>query len=442
MSPDGAQSLTQLHSQLKALTQHPDPDTTTIKQLKQSIQTSLPAADTGGARPQAKTPAGQTRVLHMNYTRNLAGETVEAELQHLNFFAQTAQELGLRLEILTDPRSQGDVAEALAGERYAELNYQVTVSPKPVSKWAEDSVEYLANGRMAVLNQFDDELLAWAMGEGRRQRWQGKVAPEYLEAALRDDHLWILLAMRVNELAMGDVRKQVAQASAESSNRSAQAVGHLRAYIEGGNMITGEDTAGQPVVLVGRDAIATTANLYQLTDDAVRQAIAEDFGLANPAQVIPVEQPGKFHLDMGLLFLGHGVVVLNDSSKALQDAIEMAELAPCETTEIRAARLQLQCALEAAAAADLETAKLAVKRESLEQEVFYNFFNGEFVQGNDGLNYYITNGGPQEQQERFEALMVQQWQVVERVMFSPWDAAQKSLKELGGVGCRLKGSRK
>jgi hypothetical protein len=357
----------------------------------------------------------------------------KTEIEHLRFFARTVQELGLRLEILTDEGCREEIEQELSQEHYQALNYTLTTGQKPVSKWAEDSVEHLKNGQVAVLNLFDDDLLEWAMKAGRQERWQGKVSLETLEDVLRDDHLWILLGTRVNELKTGLEREYVAQAKG-------QQVGYIRAYIEGGNMITGEDAIGNPVILIGKDAIAATAYIYQLTYDDVRRVICEDFGLDTIEQVICVEQPGKFHLDMGILFIGHGVVILNDSSAALKDAIEMAELVPCMTTEQKAAKLKLQCSLEEDAAKDLRAAGLEVRRERLESDVFYNFFNGEFVEGADGLNYYITNGGLKEQQEMFETLMIKELNIVQKVFFSPQAAAQRSLQERGGVGCRLKGS--
>ncbi|NRB06233.1 MAG: hypothetical protein HRU34_01905 [Richelia sp.] len=404
-----------------------------MEQTRERIREFLPNVDTGRAFPHKKTPSGRTQVLHINYTQGQTEKPVDTEIEHLRFFARTAQELGLRLEILTDAKSREDFEEELAKSEYESLNYTVTESHKPVSKWAEDSVEYLDNGQVAVLNQFDDQLLAWAMTTGRRHRWQGKIAPEYLEEALQEDHLWILLGIRVNALEMGMERERVAQSKG-------QQVSHIRAYIEGGNAIAGEDATGKPVIIVGKDAIAATAHIYQLHENEVRKVICEDFGLENMEQVICVEQPGQFHLDMGILFLGNGVVVVNDSGEALKGATEMAEMVPCMTTEKMAAKLKLQYELESEAAKDLDTAGMEVKREKLENDTIYNFFNGEFVDGKDGFNYYITNGGPKEQEERFESLMVKEWNVVKKVIFSPENAAKRSLQERGGVGCRIKGS--
>ncbi|NER83755.1 MAG: hypothetical protein F6K42_30265 [Leptolyngbya sp. SIO1D8] len=402
--------------------------------MQKRIRNLLPKVDTGGALPQKKTPSGRTRVLHMNYACGQADKPVEPEMEYLRFFAQTATELGLKLEILTHETGRTHIEQELAKNNYRTMEYAILESQNPVSKWAEDSVEYLSNGQVAVLTPFNDKLLAWAMTEGRRDRWQEMIPQENLEAVLQEDNLWILLGTRVNALKTGIEREYAAQ-------NKGQDVGHIRAYIEGGNMITGEDATGKPLILVGKDAIGATAYLYQLNDDEVRQVICEDFGLESIDQVICVEQPGQFHLDMGLLFIGQGVVVVNNSSEALKDALEMAEMVPCLTTKQMAAKSKLQYALEEAAANDLKVAGLEVRREKLESDVLYNFFNGEFVEGEDGFNYFLTNGGPQEQTEKFEALMVKDWEVVKKVIFSPQDTAQKSLQERGGVGCRLKGSR-
>ncbi|MEL6228664.1 MAG: hypothetical protein AAFR24_02015 [Cyanobacteria bacterium J06627_3] len=425
------QSLAILHKSLREYAGETDVEA--VKSIQEQIRTAIPSMDTGGSLPQKKTPSGKTKVLHINYTRGQVSEPANTEMEHLLFFARTAAELGLRLEILADSSCREDLEQALIKEQFKPLEYEITESQNPVSKWAEDSVEYLENGRIAVLNQFDQELLIWAMTEGRRHRWRTKATPENLEAALQDDHLWILLGVRVNALQMGIERAQAA-------HTKEQPISHIRAYIEGGNMITGEDANGKPIILVGKDAITATAHIYQLNNNDVRRLICEDFGLDSVEQVVCVEQPGKFHLDMGMLFIGHGVVVVNNSSEALKDATEMAEMVPCLTTEKMAAKLKLRCSLEEDAATDLAAAGLDVRREQLENDAVYNFFNGEFVEGRDGENYYITNGGPRAQEERFETLMTAKWGSVKKVFFSPADVAQKSLQERGGVGCRIKGS--
>ena len=381
-----AAALAALHAQL-----HQPQPAAALADIQQQIRTLVPPVEPGGTPPQPKTPRGRTQILHLNYTPSRLDAPLDTEGMHLAFIAQTAQSLGIRLELLTQPQHQVDLERLLSPFAAAGLQYRITARPEQISKWAEDSIEFLTDGSLAILNRVDEALLQQAMTLGRRQRWQGHLAPVHLEAALTDDHLWIPLGVRVNTSETGLARTHVAQTHG-------QRVRPLRAYLEGGNLISGEDHSGRPVILVGKDAIATTAYLYQLPEPDVIQLICADFGLEDPAQLICVEQPGQFHLDMGLLFLGEGVVVLNDSGGACQDAIEMATHVPCLTTETLAAKLQLQTALETAAARDLEAAGLSVIRANLEHPQQYNFFNGEFVSSAEGGTAYITNGGPPAQQ--------------------------------------------
>ena len=425
-------SLANLHQQLRELESSSVPDPATVASIKTQIRQLLPSVDTGGASPHKKTPISRTKVLHINYTHGQTDQSTATELAYVRFLAQTVQALGLRLVILTHPSDLSELEQALAKAVDSDLDCTIMTSQQPVSKWAEDSVEYLENGHVSILTPFPDPLVTWAMTVGRRHRWMGMIAPDHLEEALKEDEAWIPLGIRVNALKTGAERQQVAQAAG-------QPVRHIRAYIEGGNLIAGEDAASKPIILVGKDAISTTAQIYQLSDDEVRHLIGEDFGL-DANQIISVEQPGKFHLDMGLLFLGHGVVIVNNSQAALKAAIEMAAMVPCMTTETMAAKLQLQTVLEEAAASDLIAAGLKVRREKLENDVQYNFFNGEFVEAQDGQTYYLTNGGPQEQMQQFQSLMVNDWQIVSDVIFSPPEIAQKSLQQKGGLGCRIKGA--
>ncbi len=352
------QLLDRLHEKLRKMESEAHANGGEIKLIQQSIRELVPSVDTGKALPYKKTPSARIQVLQMTYSRNQTGELIETEIAHLKFFAKTVAELGLQLEILTNQKSRGDIEQELAKDEYEALNYTIIESQKPVWKWAEDGVEYLENGRTAILYPFNEQLLQWAMTESRRHRWTGKIDPENLEEALRDDLLWIPLGISVNTVKVGLERECAAQVKGQD-------ICHLRAYIEGGNMITGEDKTGQPVIIVGKDAIGATTHIYQLNDDDVRRLSSEDSGLESIEQLICVQQPGQFHLDLGMLFIGNGVVIVNDSRESLKDAMEMAEIAPCLTTEKMAAKLKLQCQLEEEATKDLETAGLEVMREKL-----------------------------------------------------------------------------
>jgi hypothetical protein len=247
---------------------------------------------------------------------------------------------------------------------------------------------------------------------------------------------WVPQGIKVNAGTTGELR-------GTALTKQGRTPAHLRFYAEGGNLIVGEDAKENTVVLVGKDAIAATKAEYSFTeDDDVRRLIAGDFGLESLYQVICVEQPGKFHLDMGLLFVGKGRVVVNDSEKNLKAAqVEAGKMPHDPSLAKLVAKLELQCRLEDQAESDLIKADMIVRREKLEDEVNYNFFNGEFVMAENGQIYYLTNGTTQEMTENaFRDLLVKELGVVTGVLFSPAGAAQESLREQGGVGCRIKGA--
>ena len=144
---------------------------------------------------------------------------------------------------------------------------------------------------------------------------------------------------------------------------------------------------------------------------------------------------------MGILFVGKGVILLNDSGEEYKDAVEMAEMIPSMTINTMAAKTKLQFNLENKAEKDLINAGLKVIRKKLENDIFYNFFNGEFITGKDGAIHYITNGGEATFQDKFQVFITEEYPIVNSVVFSHIDIARKSLQDKGGVGCRLKGSK-
>lgn len=417
----------------------------------------LMSSDTDGAPPHKKTPEGKTSTIHMNYKLVLKKSGLKAsakdeetsaqkvtgsaftrsdtEYEHFQFFVERAIALGLRLEILTDAAGHQDIKADLDKAVKAGLNLGVTITDsKDPSQWAEDSTEFLQSGMTGVLTKFNDSALQTGMKQGRQKRWAGMVPQEFEKAPFgpATEQEWVHSGILVNASDMAKAREEAARGKGVK-------VGHLRAYLEGGNMISGESVDGQPVILVGKDAIAATSYAYDISDEAARDVIAQDFGV-KPSQILCVEQPGKFHLDMGLLFIGRGVVIVNDSTEEWAAAKQNEPTSFNPAAKKITAQLGLRVRLEAQAVKDLEEGGMKVVRQKLESGSSYNFFNGEFVTGKDGASYYLTNGGPENQQERFRHLMTTEWRVVKDVFFTSRSAAEGSLKDVGGVGCRIKGS--
>ncbi|MEU4765884.1 hypothetical protein AB0H12_21755 [Actinosynnema sp. NPDC023794] len=404
-----------------------------VRAVEVVIRGKVAAVAPHASHSQLKTPSGNTRALHVNYTTRDDGTRFDTEYQHVEFFVRCAEELGFRLHIFTTEQGSADLGSAgLLGGAGVEV-LRAAYNP---AKWAEDSVEFLVSGQVAVLEKFVPIGLAEGLTAGRRQRWAGLISDPahqgkpFDRMRVRD---WVPEGLSVNSSPTGDDRARAVEAA------GAGPVRRLRFYGEGGNLVTGDLADGRVVVLVGRDAIAATRAEYFFTDDDdVLRIIAEDFGLET-GQVVPVEQPGKFHLDMGLMFVGQGRVVLNDCRAELEAA--RGAVADGGTDTELVAKLELRSGLEALARADLERAGLEVRQVTLEAGWAHNFFNGEFVTGQDGKAYFLTNGTANaEAKTALEALLVQELGVVAGIRYSPVSAAAKSLAEQGGVGCRAKGS--
>ncbi|MBL8957906.1 MAG: hypothetical protein JNK82_44435, partial [Myxococcaceae bacterium] len=94
-------------------------------------------------------------------------------------------------------------------------------------------------------------------------------------------------------------------------------------YAEGGNSLVGRRANGEGYVVVGRDTLAVSR--AQLEKDLGRKVtepeliayVAADYGVA-PEAVVPVEQPGDFHIDMHMMLLPGGNAVLNDAMQVFE----------------------------------------------------------------------------------------------------------------------------
>ncbi|WP_053732936.1 hypothetical protein [Nocardia sp. NRRL S-836] len=401
--------------------------------VEDAVRAAVRPCDTGGLPPQKKTPAGKTRVIAFNYKTGQQDARKSTEFAHARFFADQARALKLGLRVLTTEAGQRDL---LRDDVFEGLDPHWTIVDQVASEWAEDSVEYLQSGEVAVLEEFNATALRAGLVAGRQARWAALLDPTYVNDVFDPiaSKQWVPEGLLV---VAGKTREMV-ESALERQHRAAR---HLRFYAEGGNLIVGENAAGETIALVGRDSIAATAGEYLFANDnQVLELIAEDLGVA-VQRVIPVEQPGKFHLDMGLLFVGEGVVLLNDSGDQLDEAEARLTAYPGDASRRHAAKLRLQCGLEALAERDLTAAGLTVHRRKLESGAVYNFFNGEFVADEADQVHYLTNGtGAEAVMQTFVSLLVDELKVAVAVHTSPVGAAEHSLESQGGVGCRIKGA--
>jgi hypothetical protein len=276
---------------------------------------------------------------------------------------------------------------------------------------------------------------------------------------------------------------KVAEKQALADILRREVVAH-QSHIEGGNLLVGTDAAGELFALVGRDGVAATRArlarelpyLLELPqgewESYARDVIGKDLGL--PAQrVFFVEQPAAFHLDMGILLLGNGIIAVNDSlqvldimlgwlpayTKQLEDEGHQAEdvgrVMDGLSTALRAGLTEM-ARHEAKAVADIERASEEIAKAGSPHLTVIrvpgsypsstitstmNFFNGEIGTADTGKGYLITNGGSDRRAEQLIAeLYLRAQPALEIVYFVSPGASGPSLDSGGGIGCRTKSS--
>jgi hypothetical protein len=231
------------------------------------------------------------------------------------------------------------------------------VTPEQLLAWVtvakEWALEEIARSVEELATLVDPEALrafpdkawdAWALADGlyREGKSEGKLE-DALELSRTDpDHaaeiLWktgswfagaLSYLMKEQGLdliqfsALGGVNQSGGQwGAAQGALALGRSIRENFSYIEGGDVLIGQRSDGQPYALVGQDAIVVTrgrleADLGQpVTEGDAVSAIAKDLGLT-AEQVIPVEQPGSFHLDMEMSLLPGGKLLMNDPVAAV-----------------------------------------------------------------------------------------------------------------------------
>ncbi|MFH1809977.1 MAG: hypothetical protein ABIJ09_14625 [Pseudomonadota bacterium] len=252
-------------------------------------------------------------------------------------------------------------------------------------------------------------------------------------------------------------------------------------HIEGGNLLVGTRADGSGYALVGKDSLAHSRAILQrdlgrpVADDELRAAVAHDLGIA-PEGVIPVEQPGDFHIDMHMSLIKPGEVMVNDVRTAARRMAEWrrADHAASEPkrppadaptsvreqydsdhafwkelgTDLETTLAQSLEQAEKRAVAeertirDIEAAGLTVHRVAgVYQEGYFqnmNFMNAEQGQNARGERYYIPLGGdPRAEQAFIEDLRAIDPGIA-RVHFLDRESTQTTLSAMGGISCRCK----
>jgi len=339
-----------------------------------------------------------------------------------------------------------------AGVTLAELDEGLDLSG-----WAEDSGEFRTDGRVAIpaLVKGDAKQV---IEDDRAARGYKALADRTTEAYLNMARVGVSVQQHkkwAEKVALGGVLNQE--------------VFNLGSHLEGGNLLIGSYPNGTPFALVGRDGFAVTRTLYK-SDAAALAAIADDVG-AKPEQVFVIEQPGQYHLDMGMLIIGSGIVAVNDSGMVLDVLDRQLKLVCGQLIELAKAGGTGYTAAQVTLAYDDTIAKL---RTTLGQSVDYearavqglraarpeltiqrvpavfppteftprmNFLNGEIGSTEAGLGYLITNGGlPFAEEAVLTRYAAGSGGLLGTVCFTTPAAASASFDQGGGIGCRVKSS--
>lgn len=247
-----------------------------------------------------------------------------------------------------------------------------------------------------------------------------------------------------------------------------------RTHIEGGNLLVGLNERQKTYALVGFDSVEQSrwalrqGNDAPVSDDEVLTAIAEELGLEKE-NVIAVEQPGDFHIDMAMTLIGPGRVLLNDSVAAqkLSEQVQRQDLeaekpqlppnasveertqhqTALESWEMKLQMLEEGLVAERAEAerlapyeglvlSKLEAAGLKVERAPAAFGTHFNFLNSEQGLNTRDERFYLAAGGPPWAEQVFLDTLLRLSTNIRRVYFLDRRLTTRTFEARGGVSCR------
>ncbi|MBX3171466.1 MAG: hypothetical protein KF760_28925 [Candidatus Eremiobacteraeota bacterium] len=324
--------------------------------------------------------------------------------------------------------------------------------------WTEDYSEpSLGKGQITPAifsDSYSGGLIHEAITEGRKQRYKGTgLDGKYAYHGAVNQGKYQQAALARGTVTQGPLRQALS-------------------YMEGGNIYTGTRQNGEGYVLVGKDSFHVTKKLLEKqtgkewSEAEIKNVIAADLGL-EAKNVVPIEQPGAFHLDMRLTAVAPGEIMLNDSKAACEQQLTWAREAVAEALkngEINQKQADKQLAKieDRAAGMREQAAKMAPYEEMTANDLKAAGFTvhrvgGSFVDptnpGRDTANYFNARHFTNEQGERISVLMGGQAHeeafmaqkifdmahgTISRIHFLDPSVTQKTLDLWGGLKCRTK----
>lgn len=308
----------------------------------------------------------------------------------------------------------------------------------PGNSWVEDVGQSGTDGQLSIPPQLDWRMLVRRLDAARSQRASRAAAAG---TPILSDFIQQGRVAQGNE---GEGRLSFGLASGRQMRLDL-------GYLERGNVLVGSRSASRPFALVGVDSEALSkASLEvgfesigvapaRLTAEMVRVAMAKDVGVAR-ADLVVVEQPATFHIDMAMTPWTNGMVLLNDMTAVQQTVTavhgagvggrvqNVAQIANAERMVERQIR-----------AAGLRCVRAPGRfPPTPEPRWIANFFNGEGGRGSRSPSaYWITQAGPAEYADAFVAALRAGGATIPRIHYISGATSQASLELSGGVNCRV-----
>ena len=261
------------------------------------------------SRPRSGERAGDDRTLLVAPARVRDGRDLQPDLAFAEMLAQIGRVEGFGVELRVSQLFHLAIEGRL--QRMDRSGIHRIVIPNAADPWTEDHSKKPGRG-------------VSRRGSRRSTPSSSRTAPNVCRGALVVFNGWATSPSAAPTGGHARTPRQLANPCANLS------------YLEGGNVLTGVRKNGERYAGGRPDSIAVTQKLLsdelsalrgekvELSEAEVLAAIAKDLGVPRH-QVIPIEQPAAFHIDMSVGLFGPDEAVVHDFIKAAE--LEIAWLA-------------------------------------------------------------------------------------------------------------------
>lgn len=407
------------------------------ERLRATVEASRGQREQSVARPVARDLSVNPEAMLMGYD-----PSDKVSLDYIAQVAVVGRVEGFHVLATATPQDLKKAQRKLPAEAAGNTSWAVSAGGH--DSWVEDHGEFTERGEVvipAMLPANSDDIEDWVC-RGRRDRYnalaqQGQPRP-------RQDYT-----------LSGLVNRRQAQEEMVSAGlgTGAPTVKMAVSYVEGGNMLPGRKADGTPYALVGKDSLSVTQWLTKSDYPSAVNQVARDYGY-QPQEVVGVEQPGDFHIDMAMALAGPGQVLLNDARQVLElqkgwitehyarSWFHKDEL-PGELEKAQK-HAERQAVYEDIIAKELTEAGLQVFRvagcfpaTAANEEM--NFLNLRQGLNEQGQTFAISLGGEERAEKAFAETLLGKFPCgYQRIHFLDRKLTADSLQWNGGIKCRTK----